>query len=241
MKVQVLKAKAGEGAKMENRNKSVKYVCKICEKTFTVKSNLKRHVLKVHVDSMSTASQKFICYHCSKAYANKYNLIRHVYKCNNSGNRRQRCSKEVKCILCNKYTGLKINLLKHYSLDHDINITTQNLQFASFLEFEAWKDQIEEDTVLKYVRHDSIKSNDRNIYYYRCHRDGFYQSKGKHTRHLKLKGTNKIDGYCPSKIDTTIINTTGEVHVLFLRTHVGHTMDLGKIPLKKIRYKTFSF
>ncbi|KAJ8965735.1 hypothetical protein NQ314_003941, partial [Rhamnusium bicolor] len=66
-----------------------------------------------------------------------------------------------------------------------------------------------------------------------CHRDGFYQSKGKHIRHLKLKITNKIDGYCPSKIDATVINTTREVHVLFLRTHVGHTMDLGKIPLKK--------
>ncbi|KAG5889749.1 hypothetical protein JTB14_018971 [Gonioctena quinquepunctata] len=207
------------------------YICKICEKTFTIRSNLKRHI--THTHSKSTAvQQKYICHNCSKCYVNKSNLIRHVSKCS-SDNERQKCPRKIECVLCNNYKDIKANLLKHYSLDHDIEISMENFQFTSFLEFGAWKEQIEVDTVSKYVKHDSIKTIGNIKYYYKCHRDGFYKTEGKNIRQVKLKGSNKIDGYCPSKIAATVFKTTGEVDVQFLRAHVGHTMDLEKIPLEK--------
>jgi hypothetical protein len=47
-------------------------------------------------------------------------------------------------------------------------------------------------------------------------------------------GSNKINGFCPSRMDVTINNQDGEVSVKFVKTHVGHQMDVGKIPLTKL-------
>jgi len=212
-------------------NTKINLLCEQCGKVFTAEKNLKKHISSIH-----SSHEKYICHCCGKEYSNKSNLIRHISKCTNTnGNKKQDCNKDVKveCVICKKYKDIKSNLLKHYRVEHSINMLTEDVCFSSFLEFEKWKDEMEENTVSKYVRCDLRKSNNKIMYYYGCNRSGFYKSKGKKKRRLKLKGSNKINGYCPSRINVTINKTTEEVHVHFVKTHVGHTMDLEKIPLKK--------
>ncbi|KAJ8975912.1 hypothetical protein NQ317_007755, partial [Molorchus minor] len=87
-------------------------------------------------------NKKYICYHCSKDYTSKFNLIRHISKCTSG-----KCTKDVECVLCKNYTYVNDNILNHYRIVHNINVITEDFCLPSFLEFEKWKDAIEENTV----------------------------------------------------------------------------------------------
>ena len=47
-----------------------------------------------------------------------------------------------------------------------------------------------------------------------------------------MLGSNKINGYCPAKIELMIL-PSGELKVEFFKTHVGHQNDLGRMRLSK--------
>jgi hypothetical protein len=85
------------------------------------------------------------------------------------------------------------------------------MDFSNFHEFEKWKNKTEKSNTSKYIRYASKKSESKTHYYYRCHRDGFFKSSGKNITHPKIMGSNKINGFCPSRMDVTINNTGGEV------------------------------
>lgn len=209
----------------------IEHTCKYCSKNFSRNSNLKRHIFSIHCPSGKTENrEKFICHLCSKMYGYKKTLERHIKVCRSDKQPTPKC---ISCCLCNITETLKSDMLQHYSTNHDIDISTTKLKFATFSDFEKWKDQIERNTISRYVKVTIKRKKNILLQIFRCHRDGYYKSVGKNIRHIKRLGSNKINGHCPSKMYTTISFETGEVFVDFLPTHVGHSMDLGRIPLKK--------
>lgn len=136
-------------------------------------------------------------------------------------------------MLCDYYQDTRENVVAHYANTHDVQIVCKKLSFENYQQFEAWKDQVERETVSKYVKGSFYKSNGKSTHYYRCHRDGFYKHAGRNIRRLKQSGSNKIDGVCPAKMQASFVTENGEVQVEYIETHVGHSMDLKRIPLRK--------
>ncbi|GFT25478.1 hypothetical protein NPIL_529361 [Nephila pilipes] len=68
--------------------------------------------------------------------------------------------------------------------------------------------------------------------YFYCHRNGFYKAKGHKKRTIKMGGSNKMNGNCPSnmKVCEDIEN---QVSVEFTKTHLGHGSDLGRMRITR--------
>lgn len=62
-----------------------------------------------------------------------------------------------------------------------------------------------------------------------CHRIGCFTLKGAKIRNIKVLGSNKINGHCPSLIEVHQVKNT--VFVKFTETHVGHSNDLLRLNL----------
>lgn len=60
---------------------------------------------------------------------------------------------------------------------------------------------------------------------FKCLREGVYESVA-HIRHTKIMGSNKINAYCPSRMQLKICSN-GKVSGVFDTTHVGHEKEVG--------------
>ncbi|KAF8763408.1 hypothetical protein HNY73_021596 [Argiope bruennichi] len=60
-------------------------------------------------------------------------------------------------------------------------------------------------------------------------------SKGERIRHLKASGSIKAGSTCPAVMNVTTVTVDGiaEINVRYQAVHVGHDLDVGKIPLSK--------
>lgn len=195
--------------------------CNICNKTFSAKQGLSNHI-KSHSNVHS-------CKNCNKIFRDAYNLKKHVMVKNNG------CGfpiKTYKCFIC-ECEIKKSDISQHYREIHCITIEEENHEFNTIDEFTKWKENIEKITLSKYTQQRKSRSNKdgTKVTYFHCHRDGYFQSKGQNTRHLKLMGSNKINTRCVSKM---IVKEASEsITVKFVKTHVGHSMDLIRFPLSK--------
>ncbi|XP_072390135.1 uncharacterized protein [Diabrotica undecimpunctata] len=61
-----------------------------------------------------------------------------------------------------------------------------------------------------------------------CHRSGCFNSESKGKRHLKMKGSIKIGGFCPAGF-TVVVDLAEKVEVNFIKTHIGHQTDIGQL------------
>jgi len=75
--------------------------------------------------------------------------------------------------------------------------------------------------------------NGTNTTYYYCNHSGSYSSKGKGARTLKSQGSCKIDGHCTSTIKLIEKVGCNEVEMNICKTHYGHKVELGHIPIPK--------
>ncbi|XP_030764275.1 uncharacterized protein LOC115888642 isoform X2 [Sitophilus oryzae] len=111
----------------------------------------------------------------------------------------------------------------------------KELMFKTFDEFNLWMAYIEKETQSKFIKYRGtiVKKSGSKISYY-CHRSGFFNSESKGIRHLKTKGSNKINGFCPARIEV-LSEKNGQCKIMFTQTHVGHTnCDLGHLSLSKL-------
>ena len=90
--------------KEENRK------CTTCDKMFTDRRNLNKHIKSVHEGNM------FSCDQCSKTYTRKASLIDHV----------SRHHDKTKCKICNINFSNSITLKKHMQTKHE---SEQRLNF----------------------------------------------------------------------------------------------------------------
>ncbi|KAF4514247.1 UNVERIFIED_CONTAM: hypothetical protein B566_EDAN019539, partial [Ephemera danica] len=99
--------------------------------------------------------------------------------------------------------------------------------------FEIWKEDEEKVNCSSYTRrHNSNKATGEHQTLFICHRDGCYVSKSTGERRLKSQGSCKMEGNCPASIVLTFdSNQSKEYKVRYIRTHVGHEMELGHMRL----------
>uniref|UniRef100_A0A0K8TE40 C2H2-type domain-containing protein n=1 Tax=Lygus hesperus TaxID=30085 RepID=A0A0K8TE40_LYGHE len=205
-----------------------KHQCKLCYKAFNHKSTLSRHKTLAHTVNPPI----FICAHCSKRYKTKVSLRRHLQNVE-SKDASRKTSLAVNCALCDYKSG-KSEMLEHYEQIHGTTIEKEIIKFASEDEFHVWKHQTEIHTTARFtkIRKDRIIKDGTKESFYRCHRDGVYKPRGNNLRNLKKLGSNKINGHCPAKMQVWI-NQDDEVSVMFVKTHVGHEMDISRLTLTK--------
>ncbi|KAF6214980.1 hypothetical protein GE061_009728 [Apolygus lucorum] len=97
-------------------------------------------------------------------------------------------------------------------------------------------DQLDTDILGGSIPSSAFRPKERRnvrIRYYRCFRDGHFYAKGKGLRHLKMKGSVKIDSVCPAMIKAEEDKATGVIRVSYIHTHVGHLQELGRLNLSK--------
>ena len=63
----------------------------------------------------------------------------------------------------------------------------------------------------------------------KCFRNGVYKSIATQ-RHVKLRGSHKINAFCPSQIQVKTFSS-GKVSIVFDKTHVGHENEIGRLRL----------
>uniref|UniRef100_A0A0A9Z9U1 C2H2-type domain-containing protein n=1 Tax=Lygus hesperus TaxID=30085 RepID=A0A0A9Z9U1_LYGHE len=172
------------------------------------------------------------CYHCNYSTKIKSNLQKHITNVHvlKRGVPRE---KFFSCPMCN-FTTTRVKMFDHYSNKHEVPICKSSHNFTNLEEFRSWKTKVEKEETSRYIVLKGVsKLKSCNVWYYRCHRDGFFNSKGTGKRNLKVKGTNKINGCCPSEMKVMEDKETGNVQVHFVDTHVGHSKDLNRLPLLK--------
>lgn len=119
--------------------------------------------------------------------------------------------------------------MTHFESGHDIKIESKTIEFSSFERMVAWKSEMEKITKSLFVKKSgTFVGNERSVLEYICHRSGNYISKSKGLRHLKVQGSNKINGFCPASIKVHLTENRG-CKVFFVDKHVGHENELGHL------------
>ncbi|GFV89913.1 uncharacterized protein TNCV_461751 [Trichonephila clavipes] len=134
-----------------------------------------------------------------------------------------------KCVECDKTFSTVSNLNRHAKLIHNKKRT-----FDTFQDFKLWKESIEKQTSSLYVKNTASKSGKSGgkMTYFYCHRNGFYNARGDMKRNMKIAGSNKINGKCPSKMKV-YEDIESKVTVEFTKTHVGHGIDLRRMKITR--------
>lgn len=100
----------------------------------------------------------------------------------------------VECAMCS-FTAPYTVMNEHYTNNHDIQKNIENFVFENEEDFKNWKQRMELSTRSNYVKNSGSSEIGNQIYsYYKCHRNGFYNSSSRGQRHLKTRGSNKING-----------------------------------------------
>ncbi|GFT48543.1 uncharacterized protein NPIL_84821 [Nephila pilipes] len=130
--------------------------------------------------------------------------------------------------ICEELVSMKA-LLDHVESAHNIAIEKETKKFDTYEAFKIWKEDVEKQTTALYVKNTGSKScNMKKTTYFYCHRNGFYNARGDKKRTIKIGGSNKINGNCPSKMKVCE-DIENQVHVEFTKTHLGHGKDLGRM------------
>ncbi|GFV91576.1 uncharacterized protein TNCV_770421 [Trichonephila clavipes] len=158
----------------------------------------------------------FKCVECDKTFSTVSNLNRHAKLIHNKVS----TIKQVRCIICNVELISKKALEDHIDLVHNITIEKDTRTFDTFQDFKLWKESIEKQTSSLYVKNTGSKSGKTGgkITYFYCHRNGFYNARGDMKRNMKIAGSNKINGNCPSKMKV-YEDIESKVTVEFHKTH----------------------
>ncbi|GFX32444.1 uncharacterized protein TNCV_2173621 [Trichonephila clavipes] len=158
----------------------------------------------------------FKCVECDKTFSTVSNLNRHAKLIHNKVS----TIKQVRCILCNVELISKKALEDHIDLVHNITIEKNTRTFDTFQDFKLWKESIEKQTSSLYVKNTASKSGKSGgkMTYFYCHRNDFYNERGDMKRNMKIAGSNKINGKCPSKMKV-YEDIESKVTVEFTKTH----------------------
>lgn len=179
------------------------------------------------------------CAECDNVYKNSSSFNRHIR--NKHVNKNEKCGYKngVVCSLCGVYSISKSLLHQYLSVYHDCVIEEEIHNFSSESDFLAWKASIEKKTVSLFVKKRvAFILNDVKTSHFYCHHSGHFSSQGEGKRDLKSMGCNIIGGTCPVML--TVKEGKGGVHVVYVKTHVGHSNDLGKLNLTETVKKSIA-
>lgn len=211
----------------------VKIKCSECKAAFKRIYDLRKHVKKSHegkIDEIAPLKRrdyKFSCDACKKNFTHRRNLAYHQRKHHAASYLKG----GKKCPLCHFTHPLRAHICKHFRDVHDIEISSESLEFPTRTDFDMWKREIEKNTTACFVKERGENTyNSNTVVSYVCHRSGQYQPEGQHKRKLKAQGSRKIGGFCPSAMKV-LVNADGKCVVEYTKTHVGHSQDLSHLNL----------
>ncbi|CAB0008236.1 unnamed protein product [Nesidiocoris tenuis] len=125
-------------------------------------------------------------------------------------------------------------MIEHYTSCHEYKVNRVCYDFQTVDEFNSWKERVEREEMSRYiVLKGTAKLKTVNVTYFRCYRDGLFHSRGTGKRLLKVKGTNKMNGCCPSEIKLVEDRESGHVKMHLIKDHFGHSIELDRLPLLK--------
>lgn len=220
-----------------NNSVSKQFSCFSCESAFCNFSNLKRHVLKFHpseVNQLESSKRfldnNFLCDTCGKKFMYQSSLKFHKRSHEEEKPPSKQITNNQRCPLCD-FTADKTSVIRHFEEVHDITIVKETISFDTTEQFQIWKNDFEKESKTRFVKKNSKSSaNNKNISFI-CHRSGKYISESKGFRHLKTQGTNKIGALCPANIKLQINKSNGTCKAFIIKTHVGHSCEIGHLSL----------
>ncbi|GFS42799.1 uncharacterized protein NPIL_506281 [Nephila pilipes] len=172
------------------------------------------------------------CFLCDKSFSTASNLRRHARLIHNVENKVSTC-RQIKCNVCSEELVSMKALLDHVESAHNIAIEKETKKFDTYETFKIWKEDVEKQTTALYVKNTGSKFNDmKKTTYFYCHRNGFYNARGDKKRTIKMAGSNKINGNCPSKMKVCEDNEN-QVYEEFTKAHLGHGKDLGRMQITR--------
>lgn len=199
------------------------FLCHECGKVFSKLSTLESHTKWKHSDR----SVEYMCDQCGRTFQKKYNLQKHIAVGVHYIAETVRCAAEE----CKFRAQNRKGMCSHYENYHGICLNETTVYFNSKEEFFDWKTEYENKTRARFVKMSSSRRRKNGIIKctYLCHRDGNFIPKGKNIRHMKGKGSNKINAHCPAKMEVDISEKL--VTVSYIDTHVGHDLDINRLSL----------
>ncbi|KAF0682292.1 zinc finger and BTB domain-containing protein 6-like, partial [Aphis craccivora] len=212
--------------------------CPDCEATFTLKKNMYAHCRNIHkIEHLSKKPKMSQCHICDVKFANKKCLSQHMKTFHNNSTNEKHTRITCPYDLCEENLFTSLKLREHLCVKHNITVELEEITFDNLKEFETWKQKIEKETVSMYVLDTGAKKLFNGILkqYYFCHRSLNYRKSGNDLRLMKSMGSNKIGKTCPSKLETTIVETNGvaSVNVKYWKTHCGHAQEIGRLKIDK--------
>ncbi|KAK9507218.1 hypothetical protein O3M35_007125 [Rhynocoris fuscipes] len=209
------------------------FTCKYCGSVYTQKTNLYRHIRQIHKSkgclTLEQVPDYYSCTSCQCKFKTKSLLSFHEALLHPI----RKGKLVIPCPVC-EFSASKAELLAHYRDKHNVEIIIEEHNFKKALDFYLWKSNVERSTRTQYAKrqkhHVLVNGVIIDILY--CHRDGFYRPEGRNLRCAKLKGTNKINGYCPAFM-RVMTYADDRVSVLFLKSHFGHDYEIDRLALTK--------
>lgn len=127
--------------------------------------------------------------------------------------------------------------IQHYQNDLKQHIEVEEESFSSRDEVKNWMNNIEINSNVRFVQPKShiLKSGTSTTY--SCHRSGeaIDKSKSQRERKIKLKGSKKLNTFCPASVKIVHNVSKSCYTVQFVKTHIGHDItdkrELGFINL----------
>lgn len=199
------------------------YKCSLCGYKTLNKRSLISHTQRRHKlgedGTYAPLVFKFQCAYCLARFNKKKNMMYHEKSVHNIS---PPCLIERKCPLCDFIAvGLKKEEIhQHFEHTHGMEIKEETLEFDSMEDFLEWKKNTEKETTNYFAQ----TSRANNLKLFRCHRNGFKKPRENIKRRTKLKGSCKINGYCPATMKLKIKPNSFEV--VYISTHVGHSNEL---------------
>ncbi|CAL1285290.1 unnamed protein product [Larinioides sclopetarius] len=172
--------------------------------------------------------EKLNCIYCDRKFKHRQNLTRHLRTIHKELPKR---NFNLKCpaLACEEIFASRSRLRDHIQLKHDEKLIKEEINFLSFEEFDFWKFKIEKEMKCCYVLKQTPKrrASGAVMYYYSCFRSGPHVSESAKKRHIKCRGSKKMEGCCPSSMD--VIKMKDQVFVTFWKTHFGHDVEIGNL------------
>lgn len=137
------------------------------------------------------------------------------------------------CPLCSTLFLRKETIYKHFRTVHDKKIEIHSMDVENEEAFLEWKRWFENDTKCKFVKYNHYKSKKQVVKILICHRSGCFQSRSRGVRHLRLTGSEKINGFCPSEVRFVHNLTTNRCTVHYIDEHIGHGPELQFLKLEE--------
>ncbi|GFT23972.1 uncharacterized protein NPIL_247391 [Nephila pilipes] len=170
------------------------------------------------------------CFLCDKSFSTASNLRRHARLTHNVENKVSTC-RQMKCNVCSEELVSMKALLDHVDSAHNIAIEKETKKFDTYEAFKIWKEDVEKQTTALYVKNTgskfiNMKKKQRTFIVIAM----VFIMQWKIT--IKMAGSNKINGNCPSKMKVCEDNEN-QVYVEFIKTHLGHGKDLGRMQITR--------